>query len=88
MSDLAHELTPTSPPVIDPAIQAAAPPPPEQLRCSLCSAPLPSQVDRCPACGLWMGGHGQAVARPTLIRVGAVFIALYIAALLVVALAR
>lgn len=90
MTEHAHELSPTSPPQqFDPTIQAPPPaPPPEPQRCSLCSTPLPTQAERCPACGLWMGGHGQAVARPTLYRVAAVFAGLYLAALLIVALAR
>ena len=89
MSEYAHELSPTSPPQsFELRRPAEPPPPPEPQRCALCSAPLPVQADRCAACGLWLGGHGQAVARGTLLRVAAVFASLYLTALLIVALAR
>lgn len=96
MNEPAPEFPPTSPASFSPTSPSApAPspgvftgaPPPEPQRCSLCSTPLPVQAERCPSCGLWMGGHGR-VASATLLRVTAVFVAVYVVALLFVALAR
>lgn len=81
MSDYAHELSPTSP-------GQQFGPPPDVVRCSLCTTVLDFGADRCPSCGLWKGGHGETVSRSTLLRVSAVFAALYGIAILVVALAR
>ena len=88
MSEHAHEFQPTSPLEGQPPQSGAPAPPPEPQRCSLCAAPLAPLAERCHACGMWMGGRGRAVSRPTLLRVGAVFAAIYVAALLVVFLAR
>jgi hypothetical protein len=46
------------------------------------------EAERCPQCGLWKGGWSDPATGPVLLRVGAAFAALYLVALLIVALAR
>lgn len=60
----------------------------EPAHCRLCDSVLEAEGDRCPSCGLWMGGHGNPVARTTLYWVVGSFAMLYGLALLVIAVAR
>lgn len=88
MSDYAHDLSPTSPGQQFDPISIQQPGPPAPLLCMLCSTVLAGAAERCPSCGLWMGGHGKTVSRPTLYRVAAVFGAVYALALVIVLIAR
>ena len=83
MTEYAFEVPATSP-----ARPATIQPAPDALRCTLCETTLPMEAERCPQCGLWKGGWSDPATGPVLLRVGAAFAALYLVALLIVALAR
>lgn len=92
MTEYAHDLTNTSPEHFedpspsDPESELA--PPARATGCALCDAPLEPGAERCASCGLWAGGYGEPVSRAMLLRVAALLAAVYVAALVLVALAR